>query len=265
MKRIILEGAYNFRDIGGYKTKDGKSVKFGKIYRSDELSHLTDNDITTIEELGIKTIIDYRNEAERVDNEDCLWSDVKVVYLDPKADTAAMASSESLKGFDRYKNKLTASIAKTLMTEQNYQFVLSDSSKEAYRKMFDILLNEEQIPTVQHCRGGKDRTGYGIALILLVLGVSREQVIDDYLLTNECKKEKNEKSLKQVYEQTHDDDLVLALRYLKEAQLEFLLKALDTIDNEFDGIDSYVKKELGLSSNQINKLKDLYLEEEGNG
>lgn len=264
-RQVKLEGAYNFRDIGGYEGKDHRKVAFKKLYRSDELSKLTDADVLKLEAMGLKTIIDYRGERERFQNENKAIQTATIYYLDPKADVAAWASSES--GDKEMKFDLsdfTAAKAKKMMIDQNEQFVLADSSKKAYRAMFDLMLDEKNLPIVQHCRGGKDRTGYGIALILLVLGVSREDVMQDYLLTNVYKKEKNERSLNEMLAKTHNEDLVLAMRYMKEANVDFIMKALDTIDEKFGGIDNYVRQELSLSEAEIQKLQDIYLERDEN-
>lgn len=262
MRQIKLQGAYNFRDFGGYKTLDNKRVKTGLLYRSDELSKLTDEDIRVLESLPLKTIIDYRSDFERQDNEDKKISGCKVVYLDPKADVAAMASDE-LKQMRMSKEKtlITAKQAYTLMSNQNIEFVRADTSKQAYKEMLEILLDVNNCPCVQHCRGGKDRTGYGVALILLLLGVDLDTVIDDYLLTNVCKQEKNEKSLKEAYEKTHNEDFVEALSYLKKANVEFIMRAINLINDEYGGIYNYVINELDFDAEKIEKLKKIYLEE----
>lgn len=260
MDKIYLEGAYNFRDIGGYKTKNGKYVKKGLLYRSDELSKLTAHDVAILEKLGIKTIIDYRAERERINNEDVPIKGSTVIYLDPKADVAALASSDNKDILDKKKSIISSEQAYFLMYNQNKEFVMSETSKTSYRKLLKILLNIENCPLIQHCRGGKDRTGYGVALILLLLGVDKETVIRDYLLTNEYKKEKNEKSLKEAFDQTGNEDFVLALRYLKEARKEFLLVALSLIEEKFGGIENYVIQELGLTLDEINKIRENYLQ-----
>lgn len=259
MERYVdLEGTFNFRDMGGYVGRYGRCVAMGKLFRSDELSKLSQEDIHYLENMKLKCIIDYRGEKERVNNEDKEINGANIYYLDPKADVAALASSEANDHF-RMEN-LTADKAKAMMIAQNAQFVLADSSKQAYRKMFDLLLDESNLPLVQHCRGGKDRTGYGAALILLVLGVSKADVMKDYLLTNVYKRKKNEKSLKELYEKTHNEDQVKAMRYLKEANEEFLSKALDTIDEQFNNIENYVHQELHLSDEEIKRLEDIYQE-----
>ncbi len=261
LRQIGLEGAYNFRDVGGLMTKDGRRVRKGLLYRSDELCYLTQADVEKLKELGLRSIIDYRNERERKGKEDVSIPGASVYYLDPKADVAAMASSDEIPrlapgGAD----KLTAAGARALMVGQNRQFVLAPSSQQSYRRMFELILDENRLPLDQHCRGGKDRTGYGAALILLILGVDRDAVMEDYMLTNVCKREKNERSLKKIWEETHDEDLVQAMRYLKEANEEFLAAALDLIEEKYESAENYAKQELGITDGQISRLKELFLE-----
>lgn len=260
-KRYVdLEGTFNFRDIGGYETIDGKHVVYGKLFRSDDLHECTQADIEKIKKLKIKTIIDYRNEHEREKRADVSIDGVTTHYLDPKADTAALASSSFTGDEKKAMKTLTAEKARTMMIEQNRQFVLSSTSKQAYRAMFDICLDEDSIAIDQHCRGGKDRTGFGVALILLLLGVSRIDVMSDYMLTNYYKHDKNERSLKKMMEETNNEDLVQAMRYMKEAQEEFILTALNLIDEMYGDAISFMKKELAITNEEIAKMKDLYLE-----
>ncbi|MGM0123381.1 protein-tyrosine phosphatase [Enterococcus sp. AZ194] len=258
-EKIQLEGAYNFRDFGGYPTRFGKKVIKGKLYRADELSKLTEKDQKQLAELGLTTIIDYRNEKERLNNEDLPIGNARVVYLDPIADIAALASSEDGEDKPVDFDNMTAELAKFLMTEQNREFVRSKRSQEVYKEMLEIYLDDREEGVVQHCRGGKDRTGYGVALIHLLLGVSKEDIMHDYLLTNVYKKEKNERSLKELMEKTNNPDFVQAVRYFKEADASFLLTALEMIE-EYGGIEAYVKNELGMTETQIEQLREKYLE-----
>ncbi|WP_314064750.1 tyrosine-protein phosphatase [uncultured Vagococcus sp.] len=260
-KRYVnLEGTFNFRDIGGYQGLGGRKVKYGQLYRSDELSKLTPTDVTKLSEMGIKTIIDYRNEKERLDNEDLPIPGARLIKLDPIANIAALAASENNEADVYDLSKMTAKLAKELMTVQNREFVMGLRSQEVFKEMLELVMNPENTPLVQHCRGGKDRTGYGIALILLLLGVSREEVMADYLLTNYYKKDKNESSLNAMLAETGNADIVQAMRYFKEANELFLKTALDIIDHDFGGIEGYVKDILQVTDDQIDSLRNLYLE-----
>lgn len=93
-QKIKLSGAYNFRDFGGYRNKEGKRLIRGRLYRSDELSKITAADQEKLVQLGISKIIDYRNKKERLNNEDRPIGNAEILYLTPIADIAALASSE---------------------------------------------------------------------------------------------------------------------------------------------------------------------------
>lgn len=256
---IDLDGTYNFRDIGGYKTKDGRTVKMGIHFRSDQLCDLLETDVNKLQEMGLKTIIDYRNDQEREEFKNVEIPNTKTYCLNPVANIAALASSEEVEE-ELSLADMTAEHAKWLMTQQNEEFVKGESSQRAYREMFKIMLEEENHAIVQHCRGGKDRTGYGVALIHLLLGVSKDDIIHDYMLTNKYKLEKNEKSIYETYKETKNAELTRAVRYFKEAQESFIYKALDLIEEDFGGINNYVKNVLCLTDSEIEKIKSIYLE-----
>lgn len=258
-QQLQLGGAYNFRDIGGYLTEGGQRIRYGKLFRSDELSHLSPEDVAKISSLNIDTVIDYRNEKERFNNENVTIPHAKTFYLNPVADIAALAASEGHDTSRMYQGELTADLARFLMTEQNRAFVEDESCKACYREMFQIILDERNQGIVQHCRGGKDRTGFGIALIMGVLGVSRQQIMTDYLLTNTYKAEKNRHSLAAMKEQGASEDLLQAMSYMKEAHEDFLNRALDLIE-DYGGFTKYVTQELHLTQGELDKLAALLLE-----
>lgn len=257
VEKIKLSGAYNFRDFGGYQSKTGKQLIEGRLFRSDELSKITVEDQEKLSQLGISKIIDYRNEKERLNNEDQPIGNAEIIYLTPIADIAALASSEHGEESVLSPKKMTAALAKELMIRQNEEFVENKQCQAVYREVLEIHLAEEGA-VVQHCRGGKDRTGYGVALIQLLLGVSKADVMHDYLLTNVYKKEKNEKSLQLLLQETDNPDFVQAMRYFKEADCHFLQNALARID-AYGGIENYVVNELGFSHHKIDLLREKYL------
>jgi len=259
---IDLEGTFNFRDIGGYQGANGKKVKMKKLYRADALTFLTADDVLKIKGLGIKTIIDYRGVDERKGAENQRIPETNTLYFDPVADIAALASEEFKGQLDVHDlSKLTGALVKDLMVNQNVAFVKDEKCQTAFKQMLETVLDEQNIPLVQHCRGGKDRTGFGVALILLLLGVSREDVMADYMLTNHYKKDKNEQSLKALFEKTQNADVVEGVRFFKEAQAEFLATALDLIEKDYGDVKNYVMTELGITAQQIDTLQHDYLED----
>lgn len=257
---LEFEQLYNFRDFGGYKTTDGRKMKKGILYRSDELSHLTKKDVQTLKKLGIKTVIDYRSPKERQENENKNFGQKKTYFLTPVADIAALASAEYGEIDLDDQSNLTPELVEFLMIEQNRAFVTDPTCKIAYKEMLAIYLDPENGTIVQHCRGGKDRTGYGVALLQGLLGVERKSIIKDYLLTNLYKKEKNQQSLEKIKKETGDTSLVKAIGYFKKADARFLGTALNDIEEHYQSIENYAKKELLITEDQIQYLKERYLE-----
>ena len=176
-RRIELEGITNFRDLGGYQTVEGAKVKWHTIYRSDTLSSLTDADMETVSGLGISAVFDLRYGEERQLEPNRFLGhdqvDVLELGLEERPDTNSLDSLDTTVDM--------AETARAYMTEgyRNYPFFYAD----AYRAMIDRLTRGEKI--VVHCTAGKDRAGTAAAMMLTVLGVPRDTVFEDYLLTNQ--------------------------------------------------------------------------------
>lgn len=196
---VNLDGTDNFRDCGGYETIEGKRVKWGLLYRSDQLSNISERDITFLRNMELKTIVDYRSKSEASAAPDKEISGTNTYSLDPNAKTAQLAAGS----VDDAVNKSILDLLKEHkfdtdkygdpeenMYKEYKKFIHSDSSKKAYRELIELILDEHNLPLVQHCRGGKDRTGFGAAIILLALGVREEWVIYDYTLTTQYRVKK---------------------------------------------------------------------------
>ena len=174
---LPLEGGRNFRDLGGYATTDGRTVKWGKIYRSGVLAGLTEQDYQFIDELDIKTIVDFRANSER-SSEVTKWhdSEVKVIQKDYEMDFDFSEIGTLLRRPDLSKEMLEGMMA------QFYPKILDDQ-KQNYTEMFSSLVNSDD-GLLFHCTAGKDRTGVSAVLVLSALGVDKQTAIDDYLATN---------------------------------------------------------------------------------
>ena len=157
-RRPPISGAANFRDMGGYKTADGRYVKWGTLYRSSTLEALTPADLAYVSTIPLVSVVDFRPASDGgVDK----LPESTVYYNYP----IIMGAEASYGSF--YEAAVKA---------PNYI--------EQYRKMFALLQNEDNAPLLIHCIYGKDRTGVGAALILFALGVDTETIMTDYLLTN---------------------------------------------------------------------------------
>ncbi len=251
---IKLDSTYNFRDFGGYIGHEGKTVKKNVLYRADSLSKLTEDDVNKLESLNIRDIIDYRSDEERYNNEDVEIPNAQVHLLDPIATIAQFAGSGT--GSDEFSiENITQETLINLLGEENRKFVESDRGQEVYKEMLNLVLNTEGA-IVQHCTAGKDRTGYGSALVLLLLGVSKEDVIYDYLLTNESVKIKPMEINPMDIE---DEALIEAMSVLQGVRMEFIEPAFKALE-KYDSVEHYVIEELGFTQEDIDSLRDKYLE-----
>lgn len=181
VRLLPLEGGRNFRDLGGYKTEDGRTVKWGHVYRSGVMDGLTDADYDYLSDLGIKVICDFREADERL-REPTVWRAGDIDYL-TFADPAGEESPQdnpmfaALMSPDSTPEDVAASFAASY-------FPMALNEAEGYAEMFDQLAAGE-IPLAFNCSAGKDRAGTAAALILTALGVPRETVVYDYSLSDD--------------------------------------------------------------------------------
>lgn len=273
-RKIELEGSFNLRDLGGYTGFEGKTVKWGKLYRSDDLSQLTLEDVRRVESLHIKTIVDFRSEGERIKRANKQLHGVTTFHLSPNAPTLALASG-SLQT-DQKKVESLIEIAESnqgekyffdhldSMAVQMIELVKDSYANEQYRKMFKLLMEEENSPFLQHCRGGKDRTGFGTALILFALGVNEEQVLEDYMLTGFYMKKRNEKRLSE-YAQFTSNKMVLDYLYaLMDTRRHYMEAAIHEMKSMGGSIEGYLNSVMLLNEEDLEKIRRLYLEEPQN-
>lgn len=175
-----LEGALNFRDIGGYRARDGSTVKYGRVYRSGELTSLTEADLRyLLETLGIKLICDLRN-PEEVAASPSRFPDGAITYLSLPILQNSTSSEDGKMAramFSGEMDKIDAAFG-SLYTS------MIDVGGAMFGKTLKALANPDNLPAITHCTAGKDRTGITIALLLSLLGVSDPAIIADYSLTN---------------------------------------------------------------------------------
>lgn len=267
---VNLDGTDNFRDCGGYETIEGRRVKWGLLYRSDQLSNISERDITFLKNMGLKTIVDYRSksEASAAPNKEIFGANTYL--LDPNAKTAQLAADsiddvnksilDLLKEHKFHPEKYGD--PEENMYKQYKKFIYSDSSKKAYRELIKLILDEHNLPLVQHCRGGKDRTGFGVAIVLLALGVREECVIYDYTLTNQYRVTKNKKQMNLYKKYTKDEQTLTLLSTLQQSKAIYMETAINEMKKTYGSIDFYLKDALGIDQDVKEKLKEIFLYEE---
>lgn len=177
LRILDLEGGCNFRDLGGYTTRDGRQIQWGRVYRSGVLSYFTPNDQQRLLDLGVRAICDLRRADER-QREQTAWPDANTRHLswdDGHAPPTIMSIAT------QYSHPFTAAGMRAA-TIDLYR-ALPAWMAPRLRDMFAHIARGE-LPILVHCQAGKDRTGLAVALLLEVLGVPQETIVADYLLTN---------------------------------------------------------------------------------
>jgi protein-tyrosine phosphatase len=246
-RAIDLQGAINFRDLGGYLTKDGRQVKWGKIYRSADISKLTDADLDVLATLHIKMVCDLRGEKEIESAPDRVISGSSHVLLS--------AGSENVGGAGSFMRYMTSPQRADSMIRSFY--TRTDHLKAKYKPMFDQLLALETGKALMfHCTAGKDRTGVGAALILYALGVSEETIMEDYELTNQYRKSYNDQTVKIMTAQGIPES---SARIVMAAKPEYLKSAFESITAKFGSVDTFLENEIGLTPGKRNELKKKFL------
>lgn len=180
---LDIEGVLNFRDLGGYRSADGRQVIWGKIFRSAQLDRLTPRGISELAELGIRTVVDLRfsDETEKYPT---------ILSAVPKAEIISWHNEQEVGSADQsaemkliWRESLDSNDPAQVHEAMRINYPKKLYTHRAiYLKML-LRLSQGQAPLLFHCAAGKDRTGVGAALILSLLGVDDQQIIDDYLLT----------------------------------------------------------------------------------
>ncbi len=247
---LNLKGTVNFRDVGGFVTEDGKEVKWGKIFRSGHLYKLGKGEHSVFKSLDIEAIIDFRGAQmlkrfpDRVPNA----KEVNLINLPIESKGLEMRKL----GRKILKDDLEDFDATVILTKAYRDFI--DSAEAETITIFRTLL-ESDGATLLHCSAGKDRTGFFIALILRVLGVSMAQVERDYLASNYFRKKENDNLLEKAKLFTDPERLYSLLN----VELSFLRAAFDYIDEKYGSLDNYLTEILGISEEMQKQLKQQYL------
>lgn len=240
---LRLEGSSNFRDLGGYSTADGRCLQWRRLFRSDHLAGLSAADLQALAALKIGHSVDFRG-ANECAVQGYAWPQFQrhAFMVEPTVVQRTQALLEA-------GHRMTAADTVGLMQETYRSFVRDNADR--FARLFQLLLQSEQ-PLVFHCTAGKDRTGWAAALILRALGVSREQVMEDYLLTNAHYQRPAPVAGGRLAPEVLD--------VLWRVQAPFLDSALDLVDRDHGGMDRYLAEVLGMDRAARAQLAQRYLD-----
>ena len=241
-RSLRLTGASNFRDLGGYVGKDGRTVYWRKLFRSDHLADLTPDDLALISDLGVTRVCDFRGKTERLPH----------MCAIPGAVVSSLAIEptvvQGMKSLIDAGQLVTAQDTVKLMQQTYRDFVLDNSPR--FAEFFGHLL-EHDAPLVFHCTAGKDRTGFAAALLLEALGVARPVVVQDYLMTND------------LYQMPKANPAGLSpevLNVLWRVQSNFLDAAFQAVEADYGHVSAYLERALGVNAKAQERLAALDLQ-----
>lgn len=246
----------NFRDLGGLKTIDGRTIKPRKLLRSGDLSNLKKQTVEAlVKDYELATIIDFRREFEIQQSPDTEIPATTYVNLDILGKMGAKNSS--LEDFARLKS---IDAVDKHMKDVYTDLILNPGAQVGFKEFMEIIVENKTGSTVFHCFAGKDRTGYAAALILALLGVPEATIMQDFLLTNTERKAANDQLLNVFRSKGMDEDEIAALStalYVKPAYLEH---AFFLIKEQYETVLNYAEQALGFDEEKVSQLKLLYLE-----
>lgn len=242
---VMFDGVANFRDLGGYTTSASQSVRWGRVYRSSALDKMTEKDSGLFLSLGIRTICDLRSARER---------ELSPTMLPP----ASMANIFPVEIVSSAGRRLKDLVASENPTTEAYREIMVDGYRsyirehaEQFRRLFELLSDERSYPLLFHCAAGKDRTGIAAALLLAVLGVSLDEIFDDYLLTNSHWHGNSPFAISAP---------TALLPTIISADRSYLSAALDAIGEDHGSTEQFFESRLGLSPAAVDRLRQLMLE-----
>ncbi len=266
MKTLGLIGAPNARDLGGTKTSLG-TIKYGKLIRSGELSKLTNSDIEILQKLPLERIIDLRTDTEQNNSPDVVLPNVTVEYVAIIRSTTFGITYEKSSGAE-IADMLKAGFVRMQQRNETYEqhmvilyrhFVNDEFSRKGYGEFLKLLANNPtKSATLWHCTMGKDRVGTTAALLLHCLGATKEQILEDYLLTNELTSAWRQNVLAKVENHVSAENCKMIDNMLK-ANSEYLESFYNEIADKFGSVENFLTA-CGVTQNDIDALRNNYLE-----
>ncbi|MEM9325374.1 MAG: tyrosine-protein phosphatase [Bacteroidota bacterium] len=245
-----LDGPHNLRDLGGLFTEDGYQVQWGKLFRSDKLSEVSKEDHSRLAPLDLHTIVDFRLPAE-VGTDPDRWpgldniAHVSLAIGDTTRGLATWLAEIKTPDFD----------PDTMMYQVND--ALATTYAPRFREFSEMLLTDSNYPLLFHCTAGKDRTGFAAAIILMALGVDRQTIMNEYLMTNHYTHTRVEKNVRKAVLFVGLD--AESIRPLMGVRSIFLQGAFDAIDEQFTSQEQFLCEAMGLCQDEIEQLKSQLL------
>jgi protein-tyrosine phosphatase len=238
-RRIPFEAVTNFRDLGGYRTRSGRRIRWGRVFRSDALHGMTEGDVAMYDDLGLTAVFDLRGDVEVAEQPDPMPSRHLPMISRPAGDNIASAFNGS-----------TGEDGERLLAGLYIGQI--DNSATTIGELFSALAEPGGLPAVFHCHAGKDRTGLVAAVLLEALGVEREAILDDYELTARYR-------LRAQQDQTFERMINLGLgpeaaAGVLTAPRWAMQSALEHLDREYGDVERYLTGRAAMELSTLERL-----------
>ena len=254
---LPLNNTSNARELGGYTTADGRTVKRGMLFRADSLAYLDDADLNYLNSLKLSAVTDFRGDSERAEAPDRLPQQTPAInYRTLAINNPALDVAEL--GRKVYSGQLSEADLMKLTSREAY--INDESISRMWGQWVRDLTIPGNLPHLFHCTAGKDRTGFAAAIVLLTLGVDRGQVMEDFLLSNEYLGAKIEAGIDKIQASAEVEIDPQVLRQVLGVTPKSLEGAIQAMEEKYGSVDRYIERGLGIDPATRTKLKALLLE-----
>lgn len=252
----------NLRDLGGYETTDGAIIVHGLLYRSNQLSPISPDDMMKFAELNLKNDYDLRTETERTPSPDQLPEGVNNIWLDVLKDAKGSAPTNLLallQNPEEGNKELGDGKIEAVFIKSYRDFVSLSSAKTAYHELFTSLADKNKLPALFHCTTGKDRTGWAAAALLNLLDIPKETIMKDYLRSNEYILPLYKGVIDAFVDGGGEPNIPQAIFGIKE---EYLEASFDEMETKYGSIENYFSEALGINATTQKALRNIYLKKD---
>jgi protein-tyrosine phosphatase len=249
----------NLRDLGGYVTSDGLVVREKLLYRSNQLSRISPDDLKKIADLGLKNDYDLRTALEREPAPDELPPGVNNVWVNVLADSDQSGPAQIMKLLQNPKeaNVVLGNGKAEALFEKSYRdFVSLPSARKEFGRLFVDLGKQGNLPALFHCTTGKDRTGWAAAALLSLLGVSEDVIFQDYLRSNDYILPAYQKMIDAFTAPGGDPAITTAILGV---QAKYLKASFDEMKSKYGTIEDYFSAALKIDAAGQKALRDRFL------
>lgn len=267
-RNLAFEGIENARELGGLVMQDGRSIRYGKLVRSGELSKASDSDVAVLKKrFGLSDVFDFRFEGERNGKPDREIEGVTNTWLSTlpetfvaafssgRADTTVVQSANLLESLASYAFNPKAQ----QMAQKLYPAIVMDATSQKRYGEFLRGVLEADGGALWHCSQGKDRCGWGSAFVLAALGASRETIVEDFALSNVSYAQAVEALSAKIVEKGGGEAELGFIRSMIGVNVENFESTLEMIDAQYGSLQAYLENALGFTADEQEALRRKYL------